>query len=428
MGFDRRYVPGLAVLLAGTVNEAGAIGKLFADLTVRSEDREVVDAGANAAAAKEWLNERWALVAAEIAKRKPGGVPRLAPKLQPVQPPQQAQQQQQQVPQQQAQAQAQPQLQLQWQPQPQPQWQPLQQPAHLPPGESEQRAIDELKKMIAADPDLADSLYAQIERLEQQKQRALEVAALEAGEAKLQEEIADLRRKMQGLISLDLRAAIELVEKKLAGVRDEIRAKRSHASHHAHAAGPLGAGARAAASGALTAEEEAQLAVLHLDAPAGFEPCMRTQKFTAGAEALAADSAVAFFVAHGEISRREPHALTQRARSPQRARACFPLQRRAPHGRNAAERRAHSGLPSGLRAGVALGHLQPGQGQRLRRNDRVGAHANRPAAAAQRGREGAAEDAGRGRQGQEGRGRRGAASGRGHLDRPASLKLFEPAR
>jgi hypothetical protein len=319
MGFDRRYVPGLSVLLAGSVNEAGAIGKLFADLTVRSEDREVVDAGADATAASKWLTERWALVAAEIAKRKPGGAPRLAPKLQPVQPPQQAQQQQQQVPQQQAQAQAQPQL--QWQPQPQPQWQPLRQPAHLPPGESEQRAIDELKKMIAADPDLADSLYAQIERLEQQKQRALEIAALEAEEAKLQEEIADLRRKMQGPISLDLRAAIELVEKKLASVRDEIRAKRSHASHHAHAAGPLGAGARAAASGALTAEEEAQLAVLHLDAPAGFEPCMRTQRFTAGAEALAADSAVAFFVAHGEISRREPHALTQRARSPQRARA-----------------------------------------------------------------------------------------------------------
>jgi hypothetical protein len=71
MGLDRRHVPGLAVLLAGTATEAGAIGTLFEGLTVRGENRVVVDAGADAAAASAWLADRRAKVAAEIARREP---------------------------------------------------------------------------------------------------------------------------------------------------------------------------------------------------------------------------------------------------------------------------------------------------------------------------------------------------------------------
>jgi len=116
MGFDRRYVPGLAVLLAH--QEKNVIDTLLEDLTVRSEDRVVVDAGVDAAAASAWLTQRWALVAAEIAKRKPGGVPP-APKLQPALQQQAQQLQLQQQAQTQTQTQAQPQAQAQAQAQPQ---------------------------------------------------------------------------------------------------------------------------------------------------------------------------------------------------------------------------------------------------------------------------------------------------------------------
>ena len=76
MGFDQRYTPGLAVLLAGTPAEAAAVDTLLSQLTVRPVDTTVMDVavGASAEPAFRWLEDRLPKVAAEIARRKPSSV------------------------------------------------------------------------------------------------------------------------------------------------------------------------------------------------------------------------------------------------------------------------------------------------------------------------------------------------------------------